>query len=64
MSDDNDMFKDCSVLIKILDGNINSTIIRVYAYDPVSLHKKYSSSFDKNFANALILKGEIYNIST
>ena len=38
--DDNNMFKNCSVSIKKLDENINSTISSAYVYDPVSLQKQ------------------------
>ena len=63
ISDENDMFQKCSVSIKNIDEHINSTINIVYAYDPISLHKKWNSKFDKDFANDLRLRGEIYKMS-
>ena len=63
ISDDNGMFQNFSVSIKNLDEHIYSTIISAYAYDPGSLHKQCNSNFDKDFVNALSLRGEISKMS-
>ena len=63
ISDDYDMFKNWSVSIKNVDEHIDSKTRRAYAYDPGSLHKQCNSNFDKDFANALSLRGEIYKMS-
>ena len=40
ISDDNEMFQNCSVSINNLDKHIDSTISRMYEYEPGSLHKQ------------------------
>ena len=64
ISDDNDIFQNCFISIKNLDGNINSTISIAYAYDPGSLHKQCNSNFDKDFSNYLSLRGDISIMSS
>ena len=40
ISNEYGMFQNCSVSIKNLDDNIDSTIGSAYAYDPGSMHKQ------------------------
>ena len=56
ISDYNDMFKNCSIYIKNLDENMDSTIISLYVYDPGSLHKQCNPIFYYYFANAISLR--------
>ena len=49
------MFQNCSVSIKKLDEQINSTIISAYSYDPGSMYKQFNSNFDSYLANAISL---------
>ena len=53
ISGENSMFQNCSISINKLDENIDSTISSAYTYDTGSLHTKFSSNFEKDFANDL-----------
>ena len=62
ISHDNDIFQNLSVFINNLDKHINYTINSAYAYDPGIFHKIWNSNSDKDFSNALSLRGEISKI--